>query len=66
MNVKLDRREVKDTFVIIGILSVVCIFSISLLGNNLQDSITKSTCQIAGKVYVDGMTAGEGSCMEKW
>ena len=50
---------------IIAVISVVVVSLVKLLGGYLQDSITKSSCQLMDKVYVEGAKPGEGTCVDK-
>ncbi len=47
---------------IIAIISVIAISLVTLLGGYLKDSVTKSSCELVGEVYVKGDKAGEGHC----
>lgn len=47
------------------IISVITIIAISLVksfGGYLKDSVTKSSCALANKEYIEGAKAGEGYC----
>ncbi len=47
---------------IIALISVIIIGIINTFGGYLKDSITKTSCSLAGQEYVEGETAGEGYC----
>ena len=47
---------------IIALISVIIIGIINTFGGYLKDSITKTSCGIAGQEYVDGDNPGEGYC----
>lgn len=49
---------------IIALISVVVITVINFLGGYLKDSITKTSCSIAGQKYNPGTKSGEGFCEE--
>lgn len=54
-----------EYLLIIAVISVVVVSLVKLLGGYLQDSITKSSCELMDKVYVEGAKPGEGTCVEK-
>ncbi len=54
-----------EYLLIIAVISVIVVILVKLLGGYLQDSITKSSCNLMDKVYVSGETPGEGYCAEK-
>lgn len=47
---------------IIALISVIIIGIINTFGGYLKDSITKTSCGIAGQEYVEGEEIGEGYC----
>ena len=47
---------------IIALISVIIIVIINTFGGYLKDSITKTSCGIAGQEYVEGDKVGEGYC----
>ena len=54
-----------EYLLIIAVVSVVAVSVISLLGGYLKDAMTKSSCNLVDKVYVEGTKQGEGTCEEK-
>lgn len=54
-----------EYILIIAVISVVVVSIVKLLGGYLQDSMTKSSCALIDKVYVEGSKPGEGSCVDK-
>ena len=54
-----------EYLLIIAVISVIVVSLIKLLGGYLQDSITKSSCAMFDKVYVEGANPGEGICTDK-
>ncbi len=54
-----------EYLLIIAVISVVVVSIVKLLGGYLQDSMTKSSCALLDKVYVEGSKPGEGSCVDK-
>ena len=51
-----------EYLLISAVISVVVVSVVKLLGGYLQDSMTKTSCEMMGKVYVDGSKPGEGVC----
>ena len=62
--VKLNNRgqALVEYLLIIAVISVVVVSLVKLLGGYLQDSITKSSCSILNKTYVEGDKPGEAQC----
>lgn len=54
-----------EYLLIIAVISVVVVSIVKLLGGYLQDSMTKSSCSLIDKVYVEGAKPGEGQCVDK-
>jgi len=54
-----------EYLLIIAVISVVVVSLVKLLGGYLQDSVTKSSCNLIDKVYVAGENPGEGYCADK-
>lgn len=54
-----------EYLLIIAVISVVVVSLVKLLGGYLQDSVTKSSCSLIDKVYVEGAKPGEGQCVDK-
>lgn len=50
---------------IIALISVITISIVSYFGGYLKDAITKSSCSIADKVYVEGDKPGEAKCVSE-
>ena len=53
-----------EYLLIIAVISVIVVSLVKLLGGYLQDSITKSSCELMNKTYVEGAKPGEGVCKE--
>ena len=51
-----------EYLLIIAVVSVIVVSLVKLLGGYLQDSITKSSCSLLNKTYVEGTKPGEGIC----
>ena len=54
-----------EYILIIAVISVVVVSIVKLLGGYLQDSMTKSSCSLVDKVYVEGSKPGEGTCVDQ-
>jgi Flp pilus assembly pilin Flp len=54
-----------EYLLIIAVISVIVVSLVKLLGGYLQDSITKSSCALVDKVYVEGSKPGEGTCVSR-
>jgi len=54
-----------EYLLIIAVISVVVISVVKLFGGYLQDSMTKSSCSLVNKVYVEGAKPGEGMCVDQ-
>lgn len=61
---RLDNRgqALVEYLLIIAVISVIVVSLVKLLGGYLQDSITKSSCELLDKTYVEGAKPGEGKC----
>jgi len=64
---KLNKKgqALVEYLLIIAVISVIVVNLVKLLGGYLQDSITKSSCELMDKVYVEGSKPGEGTCIDK-
>lgn len=51
-----------EYLLIIAVISVIVVSLVKLLGGYLRDSITKSSCELMNKTYVEGAKPGEGVC----
>lgn len=54
-----------EYLLIIAVISVVVVTVVKMLGGYLQDSMTKSSCALIDKVYVEGEKPGQGTCVDK-
>jgi len=63
---RLNRKgqALVEYLLIIAVISVVVVSVVKLLGGYLQDSMTKSSCELIGKTYVEGSKPGEGACID--
>ena len=51
-----------EYLLIIAVISVIVVSIVRMLGGYLQDSMTKSSCKLIDKEYVEGAKPGQGSC----
>ena len=51
-----------EYLLIIAVISVIVVSLVKLLGGYLKDSVTKSSCEIMNKTYVEGAKPGEATC----
>ena len=51
-----------EYLLIIAVVSVIVVSLVKLLGGYLQDSMTKTSCKLIDKEYVEGSKPGEGTC----
>lgn len=61
---KLNNRgqALVEYLLIIAVISVIVVSLVKLLGGYLQDAVTKSSCEVMNKTYVEGAKPGEGTC----
>ena len=57
-----NGQALVEYLLIIAVISVIVVSVVKLLGGYLQDSMTKSSCKLVDKEYVEGAKPGEGSC----
>ncbi len=54
-----------EYILIIALISVIAIALVNYFGGYLKDALTKISCNISTKEYVEGEKPGEGYCQEK-
>ena len=61
---KLNNRgqALVEYLLIIAVVSVIVVALVKLLGGYLQDAVTKSSCEVMNKTYVEGAKPGEATC----
>ncbi len=57
-----NGQALVEYLLIIAVISVIVVSLVKLLGGYLKDSITKSSCDLTNKTYVEGAKPGEGTC----
>ena len=59
-----DGQALVEYVLIIAIISVITIAIVSYFGGYLKDSITKTSCSMVDKEYVEGDKPGEAYCKD--
>lgn len=54
-----------ENLLIFTVIGVTIFSMVKILGSSMQDSITKSNCDILDKIYVIGKSPGTGYCIDK-
>ena len=54
-----------EYILIIAVVSVLIISLVNYFGGYLKDSITKTSCSLVDKVYKEGASPGEATCVSK-
>ncbi len=57
-----NGQALVEYLLIIAVISVIVVSVVKLLGGYIQDSMTKSSCALVDKTYVEGSKPGEGRC----
>ena len=61
---KLNRKgqTLVEYVLIISLITVVAIGLVRIFGGYLKDTVTKMSCQVMNKEYIEGDKIGEGDC----
>lgn len=61
---RLNRKgqTLVEYVLIISLITVVAIGLVRIFGGYLKDTVTKMSCQVMNKEYVEGDKIGEGYC----
>ena len=51
-----------EYLLIIAVISVIVVSLVKLLGGYLKDAVTKSSCEIMNKTYIEGAEPGDAIC----
>ncbi|MDD6323506.1 MAG: Flp family type IVb pilin [Bacilli bacterium] len=62
MKINNKGQALVEYLLIIAVISVIVVSVVKLLGGYLQDSVTKSSCKLIDKQYVEGSQPGKGKC----
>ena len=60
-----NGQALVEYVLIIAIISVVTVSIVSYFGGYLKDTITKTSCEMMGKEYVEGDKPGDATCMSE-
>ena len=63
-NMNEKAQALVEYILIIALVSIIVISLIKAFGGYLKDSMTKTSCSIAGQDYVEGDKPGQGSCKD--
>lgn len=61
-NINSKGQALVEYLLIIAVVSVIVVSLVKLLGGYLKDAVTKSSCEIMDKTYVEGAKPGEAIC----
>lgn len=61
---KLNNRgqALVEYLLIVAVVSVIVVSLVKLLGGYLKDAVTKTSCEIMDKTFVEGAEPGDGIC----
>lgn len=62
MKINSKGQALVEYLLIIAVISVVVVSVVKLFGGYLQDSMTKSSCNLLNQTYVPGTSPGKGTC----
>lgn len=55
----------RDNIFLIGVVSVVTLSITNLFGGYIHDNMTKESCNLVDKMYVEGIKPGQAICVNK-
>ena len=61
-NINNKGQALVEYLLIIAVVSVIVVSLVKLLGGYLKDAVTKSSCEVMDKTYVEGAKPGDGIC----
>lgn len=61
---KMNRRgqTLVEYILIVSLVAVLAIALVKIFGGYLKDTVTKTSCEMMGKAYVEGQKVGEAYC----
>jgi pilus assembly protein Flp/PilA len=61
---KMNRRgqTLVEYILIVSLVAVLAIALVKIFGGYLKDTVTKTSCEMMGKTYVEGAKVGEAYC----
>lgn len=60
-----NGQALVEYVLIVAIISVITVSIVTYFGGYLKDTITKTSCSLVNKVYVEGEKPGDGQCVNK-
>ena len=60
-----NGQALVEYVLIIALISVITVSIVSYFGGYLKDTITKTSCDLIDKVYVEGKSPGQAECITK-
>lgn len=61
-NLNNKGQALVEYLLIIAVISVIVVSLVKLLGGYLQDAVTKSSCEVMNKTYIEGAKPGQAVC----
>ena len=61
-NINNKGQALVEYLLIIAVVSVIVVSLVKLLGGYLKDAVTKSSCEIMNKTYIEGAKPGDAIC----
>lgn len=58
----IKKKPLVEHLIIIALVSVIALGSSKLLGGCLKDSMTRSSCGLLARHYVEGEAPGQATC----
>lgn len=55
----------RDNIFLIGVVSIVTLSITNLFGGYIRDNMTKESCNLVDKMYVEGIKPGQAICVNK-
>ena len=61
---KMNRKgqTLVEYILIVSLVAVLAIALVKIFGGYLKDTVTKTSCEMMGKTYVEGQKVGEAYC----
>ncbi|MBQ3141977.1 MAG: hypothetical protein IJB82_00530 [Bacilli bacterium] len=57
-------QALTEYILIIAVISIIAIAAVNMFGGYLKDALTKTSCSLVNKEYIEGEKPGEGYCEE--
>ncbi|MEG0266859.1 MAG: hypothetical protein RSB77_00950 [Bacilli bacterium] len=58
-------KNIPEYFMMFLLTSVAVFGIIKVGGGSLEDALTKSSCKIVNRIYMNGQNTGDGYCIDK-